>query len=447
MSEGESRDSRVLTLSPWKHLLRVPSIIECPSMQIVGADHEEAIFAGSGQLLVRSRSEMAFVMHAMPGNGGEAFRRLSLAEDNPHDIHFQLGVRATQYDGTEWNAGWSAISLGESLGNVWRLSGPVHGLMADVSGSQVSPKSSIEVIYDAKLRMPLPLNMSTSIQRAGKEVLRRVQGGSKTVDVVGTQIDFFVDPEVDATWAVAATSENFLHPYAENWVSEPLCLLLGQLVFPRLVARNHGDRSVIWLRPAPAMPPDTLAASILQEDPVVAEGFWRAYQRILTMIVRARDTTAEPTLEPHPLTRYYHEIIQATSGSAWVWCLSLSSAIEGITRLLATGVEKESTYAPEVIEGLKDYVKAWDGDRGLRERIVSSVDYAKSKGTSQVMRRLEAEGAIRDDHVQAWQAVRHNVAHGNLVSPWPDQVLEQRMRLLVEMMHRLSMKYVEQHSS
>jgi hypothetical protein len=447
MSKGESPDKAMLTLAPWKHLLRVPSTIECPSMRIVDSGLGEPIFTGSGQLRIHSRSEIDFVMHATPVDRGEAFKRLNLAEDNPHNIHYQLGLRAIQYDGTEWNAGWTPISPGEYLGNVWRLSGPIHSLTADISGSQVTPKRSIEVIYDARLKIPLPLNMSTSIQRAGKDVLRRVQGGSKTVDVVGTRIDFFADAEIDVTWAVAATSEDFLHPYAENWVSEPLCLLLGQLVFPRLVARNFGDRSVIWLRPSPTRQIATLAASILREDPIGADNFWKAYEQILTMVVRARDASGERNFEPHPLTRYYHEIIQATSGSAWIWCLTLASAIEGITGLLAPETERESSYAPHVIESLKEHIKAWLGDPGLRDRIVSSVDNAKSKGTIQVMKGLGVDSVIRRDHAQAWQAVRNYVAHGNLVSPWPDQELEQRMRLLAEMMHLLSMKYVVQHSS
>ena len=303
-------------------------------MQIVGTGCEEPVFTGSGRLDIRSRTEMDFVMHATPRDGGEAFKRLVRAEKNPHKIHDQLGVRATQYDGIEWNAGWAPIRLGETVGNTWRLSGPIDSLMAIVSGRDVAPTRGIEVIYDLKLRVPLPLNMTTSVRQGDSEVLRRAERGNKTIDVAETQIDFFVDPELDATWAVAATSEDFPHPYAENWVSEPLCLLLGQLVFPRLVARNFGDRSTIWLRPSPAIETNTLAASILQEDPLVAhDRFWEVYRQILTMIVRAQDGDGERNFEAHPLVQYYHEVIQATRGSDWVWCMTLASAIEGLTKV------------------------------------------------------------------------------------------------------------------
>jgi hypothetical protein len=50
------------------------------------------------------------------------------------------------------------------------------------------------------------------------------------------------------------------------------------------------------------------------------------------MIVRAQDGDGERNFEAHPLVQYYHEVIQATRGSDWVWCMTLASAIEGLTK-------------------------------------------------------------------------------------------------------------------
>lgn len=303
MTEETSPHQSMRTLSRWRHLLKAPLTIDCPSMEIIGHDFEEPVFTGSGQIHIRSKTEMDFVMHATPRDSGEAFKKLVQAQKNPHDILKQFGLSATQYDGTEWSCGWVPIRLGETLGNVWQLSGPISSLMTVATGPFIAPTSSIEVIYTPKLRLPLSSTMTTSIQRDSVEVLRKMEPGGKTVDVADTQINFFVDPELDATWAVAATSADFFHPYAENWLSEPLCLLLGQLVFPRLVARNHGDRADIWLRCSPLIQMDTLAASILQEDPLGAHGrFWEAYCQTLTMVARARDKNGGRNFEAHPLT-------------------------------------------------------------------------------------------------------------------------------------------------
>jgi hypothetical protein len=289
--------------------------------------------------------------------------------------------------------------------------------------------------------------MSTSVRLRDREVLRRRQRGGTTIDVAGTHLDFFFDPKLDATWAVAATSEAFLHPHAENWVSEPLCLLLGQMVFPRLVARNFGDRSMIWVRPSPPIDTNTLAASILQQDPLASDDrFWDVYRQILTMIVGARDEDGNCNFEPHPLSRYYHEVIQATLGSNWVWCLTLASAIEGITKLLTTKAEREAGFAPKTVEDLKTHIGEWRGDDVLRGRILNCVSNLK-KGTGPILKKFKDDGLISDDQFEAWRAVRNSVMHGDLVTPWSDDKLEDQMRLLSELMHRLSMKYIERNSS
>jgi hypothetical protein len=447
MAVESSDAANMRTLSRWTHLLRVPLTLECPVMQILGHDFEEPLFTGSGQIHIRSSTQMNFVMNAQSADHGEALKRLTLAEKNPYDHMAQVRLLATAYDGTSWNAGRTVVTLGETLGGIWRLSGPVDGITADVSGPFVAATSGIEVIYDGKLRLPLPLSMVTSVRRGDREVLRKVERGGATVSAAGTEINVFVDPQLDVTWAVAATSTAFHHPFAENWVSEPLCLLLGQLVFPRLVARNFGNRAAVSLRPAPPLVTDTLAASILQEDPLGAHGkFWEVYGQILTMITRARADNPEVNLEAHPLTRYYHEVIQATRGSNWAWCLALASAIEGVANLLVPEADRASDYPLADIESLRKHISAWSGDEDLRSRILGSLAYAGTKGTIQALKDFQTHGVTRK-HLEAWKTVRNKVMHGELVVPWSEEKLELRMRLLAELLHRLSLVYIERSSA
>ncbi|QEE25265.1 hypothetical protein CS053_12765 [Rhodanobacter glycinis] len=93
------------------------------------------------------------------------------------------------------------------------------------------------------------------------------------------------------------------------------------------------------------------------------------------------------------------------------------------------------------------HIKAWRGDKSLRGRILNSVALTKTKGVVQVLKTLKNEGTIDDRHINAWQAVRNQVMHGELISPWPEQELEEQMRLLAELMHRLSMDYIVRHST
>jgi hypothetical protein len=203
-------------------------------------------------------------------------------------------------------------------------------------------------------------------------------------------------------WRVRSTPSM---PLVSNWTER--------------VARNFGDRSTIQLRPSPAIEMNTLAASILQEDPFVADDhFWEVYRQILTTIVCASNGDEGRNFEEHPLVQYHHEVIHATQGSDWVWCMTLASAIEGLTRLLTTEAERSPDYSPQQIENLRNHIKAWIGDADLRTRILGLFEPLKSKGPRQILRMFMDAGVIPSNHLDAWYAVRNEVMHGRLVSPW-----------------------------
>ncbi len=434
------------TLARWvDRLSTIPSTIECPNMQIIGRDHELPLFTGPGHIYIRSRTKIEFVMHAIPRDGGEAFKRLACARDNPYELLHQFRLLATEYDGTEWACGWASVQLGESSAKVWRLSGLLQSLMTGVSGDWVALDSSVELVYDIKLRLPIPMNMVTTVLRDGDEVLYRRGPGRKIVDVVGTSIEFFHAPENDMIWATAKTSTEFHHPYAENWISEPLRLLLGQLVFPRFVARNKGDgTATVWMRPSPDHTGDTLISSILGQDPHASpEQFWGLYQDILTMVANARDGVGSPNFEAHPMTQFYHEISQATSGSHWVLCMTLSSIVEGIVKMLADPDQLKSDYDPGAIDNLKSHIKQWKGDNNLQSRTIGFLEFAKEKGIKSFLKSLCKSGVLDAEHERAWSSVRNQVMHGNLVSPWLDEETEKRLKNITELVHRLSLAYVK----
>lgn len=432
------------TLSRWiDRIIRTPNTIECPHMQMLGHDHEPPLFTGPGHIYIRSSTQIEFVMHATPQDGGEALGRLVRAQKKPYDISDQFRVLATEYDGTQWNCGWTSPKLGDASENVWRLSGSIDALLTEVSGHWVCPESSVEVVYDKKLRFPIPTNMITSVRRGEEDILWSRRPGTKKVQAAGTEIEFSHAPEHDVIWVTARTSSLFPHPYAENWISEPLRLLLGQLVFPRLVARNRGDGSaMIWVRPSPSHTAHTPTATILGEDPYCSDEFWDMYCDILTMVVHASDKSGAKNFESHPLTHYYEEIAEASTGSRWILCMTLTSVAEGVAKLLFPPAEQKSDFNPTDIENLRQHIKQWKGDSNLRSRILNSLAYAETKGIVQSMNTLCLSGALDSKEVDAWKTVRNHVMHGNLVPRWMDEELEQQLERLIKLTHGLSEAYV-----
>lgn len=397
------------TLDYWEgRLTAIPSTIECTEMKLLsGNDGDPPVFVGPGHIEIRSSTEIDFTMFARPTNGNDAFRRLVRAQNNPYEIFDQFRLFATDYQGTEWACGWTYPQI-KGLPKIgWPLTGKLNSLVTLASGTWVSAESGVELVFQPKLWLPMDKAMVTVTSVDGVEIQRKRSPGKQTVKTLDTEVEFFYTPSEESLWVTAKTSDKLKHPYAENWLSEPLRILLGQLIFPRLVARNFGDgKAHVWLRRSPRFVRSAIA-SLLEGDPLRAGAeFWRLYADLLTLIAGDLNEQGQPNFEQHPITRFYEEIIQATQGSRWILCLTLASAGEGLAKMLmrSEGVPKRSAG-----RYLKDLVQS---------------------------------GILQESNEQAWSAVRHHVMHGNLVSPWATKEEDERLQNLAGLVHRLTRELI-----
>lgn len=436
----------VLTLSRWvDRLLRGPVTIECPHMEILGRDHEPPVFTGPGHIKIGADTKISFFMHGAPRDGSDAFRKIVQAQKNPYEILHKFRVNAVGYDGTEWSGGWTKLTLGEVRGNIWQLSGPIHSLHTDVEGFGVSDRSNVELVYDRPLRLPIPMNMVKTVYRDDKEVLRSLSSGTKTTKVIDTTIEFHCSADREHVWAVADTSPTFPHPHLENWISEPLNLLLGEVAYPRLRARNFGNgKALIVLDSSSGPPANSLTANILREDPLgTGERFWNLYRDILTVIATAKDAKGHSSFEAHPLTQYYWEIIQATKGTNWVLCMTLASVVEGIVKMMFSEAERKSDWPEADIDSLKQAVTNWKGNDDLRSVVINYVGGFKMKGVAKTLKSLVEDGTINAEQVSAWEKIRNTAMHGGMVIPWSDEEQDGRICSLIQLTHRLCEAYIK----
>jgi len=414
-------------------------------MEILGRDHEPPVFTGPGHIKIGADTKISFFMHGTPRDGSDAFRKIVQAQKNPYEILQQFRVNAVGYDGTEWSGGWTKLILGEVQGNGWSLSGPIHRLHTDAEGFGVSDKSSVELVYDRPLRLPIPMNMVKTVFRDGKEVLSSRSSGTKTVSVIDTIIEFYCSADRERVWVVADTSRTFPHPHLENWISEPLNLLLGEVVYPRLRARNFGNgKAFISLGSSSGAPANSLTANILREDPLRAgERFWSLYRDILKVIAMAKDSSGHRNFEAHPLIQYYWEIIQATNGTNWVLCMTLASVVEGVVKMMFSEAERKSDWPEADIESLKETVTKWKGNDDLRSVVINYIAGFKTKGVAKTLKTLVDDETITADQIAAWEKIRNTAMHGGMVVPWSDEEQDDRIFSLIELTHRLSETYIK----
>jgi hypothetical protein len=391
-------------------------------MRLFGAQDHSAppVFAGPGIIDIRSSTEIDFTMFATAGRDEDAIQRLVKARQNPYEMSAQFQLSATDYEGVEWACGVVGPVLKGMPKTGWPLTGKIYAMTTRTSGPQVAASSGVELLFLKEFWLPIDEAMSTVVSIGGEQLLRKWSRGRHALEVLGSEIRFFFTPSDDFLWLTATTSDKLSHPYAENWVSEPLRILLGQLIYPRLVARNFGNGSAhVALLPSPPFVRDSEVVSLLHRKPESArEDFWGLYASLLTVIAEARDEKGNPNFQAHPMTRFYEEIIQAMRWSRWVRCMTLASAAEGLSKMLMRPEDAKSDFADEEIQSLKDYAARWKGDERLRARIITELDYVSTKGIGKYLRDLVKQGVLKQSNERAWSSVRNAVMHGDLVSPW-----------------------------
>lgn len=435
LQETSERDLH--TLDSWRQMLSgLPRTIECPQMTLFGRDEEGAIFKGSGRIEIVSTTKMRFYMHAAPSvDLRQALEVFNRQKSQPYDARDLLRLFATDYRGVEWVGGYTQVDFFADHNNGWPLSGEIDALHALAKGYWVSKRSNVELLLVPPIDLPMSEPLTTTAFIGERRILASRGPGQHVIEVLGTSITFSYEPSGQALWITADAGGVLSHPFLENWLTEPLRILLGVPVYPRMVARNLGDGTAhVWLRPSPRHR-EPSAIGLLQPFAIEhgrAEAFWKLYADILTFIVKAG------SFEANPLTRYYDELAEAQLGSRWVLTLTLAGAAEALANELMTDDDRRSEFSDELLASMKKQLEAWKDDPALRSRMLSNLGMVSKRSVVAFMRQLGKAGTLEAAHVQTWYEIRNSVMHGNLVEPWSSEEGDARLHQMLDLLHALT---------
>lgn len=430
------------TLDYWRDRLSgLPRTIECPEMALFGRDEEGAIFTGSGRIEIISDTKMRFYMHATPAvDPKQAIQVFNRQKQQPYEARDIFRLFVTDYRGVKWAAGFTQADFFADHDRGWPLSGEIEALSSLAGGYWVSKHSSVELLLVPPIDLPMSERLTTSAHIGDRRIQSTSGPGQQTVEVLGTKITFSYEPSGEALWITADAGGEFNHPFLENWLTEPLRILLGKPIYPRMVARNMGDGTAqVWLRPSPRYKAAS-AVGLLQPfllEHGRAEVFWKRYVDILSFIAKAG------LFKPNELTRYYEELAQSQLGSRWVLTLTLAGAAEGMANGLMTEKDRTPEYSDEHLASMKAYIKKWTEDAGLRDRMLSNLGIVRKLSVAAFMRKLGAAGTLQSDHVRTWYDIRNSVMHGNLVEPWSTDEGDQRLHQMISLVHDLTWARIE----
>jgi hypothetical protein len=427
------------TLDHWRRRFTgSPCTIECSDMRLVGRDHEGTMFSGPGRIEIKGDTDIRFYVYGKTDDLAKAFRKYITAKENPYDHLEQFRLFATDYAGNEWAGGNTSVDFFTDHNRDWPLRGALIGLAMTASGPWVSTSSSVELLLIPPVSLPMSEALVSTSSIGTEVILESRSRGRQVVDVLGTQIIFANEPSDEALWITAETSGELRHPYAERWLSEPLRILLGAPIYPRMTARNFGNgKACVMVQPAPNTRNHS-AYGLMRPwgtTPGHEAAFWKLYSEILTMI--ARESTIESFERGHQITRFYEELFQAGRGSRWVMLLTLASTVESLAKSLMTDADRRSEYSDKTLASIEAHIKGWDGDEALRERILNGMAQVRERSIYAFLRGLGAKGII-PDYGKTWRTLRNSVMHGQMVDPWSTEEGDIHLREMIELAHALT---------
>lgn len=425
------------TLTAYEWLLKGrQQTINCPQVYLDGFnDHMPPIFVGSGTLTLVGSTEVRFDLDARTADSHGSMRALRNAADLD-DIKTAMRLRAIDYSGTEWNGGWVRPKLVALNEGFYRLAGESAGLSTVTEN--MSGASGVELAYLPAPKVPFSTSIRTTAHLDDTEIGWRTSGGRHRFDVLGCAIEVTTQPWSDELWIFANTNMELNHPYLENWLSEPLRALRGQLIYPRLVARNFADgRAFVWVRTAPELR-TTMGGCATQLKNQSAAEFWRFYERYLAFVAQHRGPNGAPGFDANLLTQLHEEVIQARyAGSTWVIALCVASAIEGLAKLDPGFAGAPSEYKAGDVDAAKELV-AQVPSSGLRAKLLGSLSFYERPAAAKYLARLRDEGKVTKEQLGAWNNVRNKVAHGSLFEPSGGTEEHRQLVSLLELFYRLT---------
>jgi hypothetical protein len=122
--------------------------------------------------------------------------------------------------------------------------------------------------------------------------------------------------------------------------------------------------------------------------------------------------------------------------------MTLASAAEGLARLLMSPTERKPEFSKTDVKGIKETIEAWQGNEELKKRVLGWFSFFGERSVPKYLRDLVGRGVLTTDNERDWSAVRNAVMHGTLVSPWPTQEEDKRIRSLVDLVHHLTRELV-----
>jgi hypothetical protein len=419
------------TLDHWRSFLETPKTIELVHAEFVGRGglHAEPLLVGAGEIRMATLQDFSYAVTPTTGELIAFFKALEHKRQYPYDGTARLRLFGKDVNGVDWSGGWTMPQKFNFAPLV--IEGQLTAL--DVTEKLAAETQSTELLFRADYLHPLARVMGV-LGGPGRSRFER------RLEILGSVIYFSYERKSNVVCITASHSKQLPPTYTERWLTQPLRIIFGQPVQPRLVARNKGHEAIIFVLAPP--PLDVSSWSAYWTDDSNPDGFFDCYSRLLTMIALAGDVSGEA----HSVTRFYDELAQVAHASRWVMALTLAGCTEGLAKLLrpkmSSGAFEEESQWSKDADDLAESINKLEGPDTLKRKAMEAVRQTKGPSTAGTLRALQKAGTVSSEQFKAWSDLRHRVMHGNFVSPYSNELEDNQMSHLMGIVRALTRELV-----
>ncbi len=431
MRAGEDSGRRDLSAQTWLRLMQRPLTIDVPEMVMSGIHPNEDLATGSGVFELVDGEDIKYRMTGMPSDIGRLLRRLRQIDKDIYDEGNFFRVVGSTIDGVDLTGAGTAPSTDTLPDGRWTFEGEAEGGLW-VNGESFGDETPNTTEIAIHVQPGTPLD----------ECLHRFGGMHRVVDVLGEEVLFQYSRDHEVLRVTVGASGRFPFPWAENWLAEPLRIMFGQLIYPRITARNHSDGSAhVSLRQNPEFL-KTTAWIALWSGGGDETRFWALYADLLAHVVESHVATGNETMDGAKLTRLYEEVVLATRGSRWVWAMVIASSVENLLGELMPADRTNTAVDHAAIEAMSGHIRAWNGDRGLIGTAINALERRRQLTARNILATLKKSGVITKDEFDAWEGLRHSSMHGNPVSRYGSHEADGEMLSLGSLLRKVTLEVI-----
>lgn len=236
-------------------LSTVGTVIPCPMMRLIAADHEPPIVVGEGELTVSRSTSFKYSLRGTPIDIGHALRSLRRIDADPYDGTLRERLDLTTSSGLSLSGGWTTPSIRlTDDGRTWTFNGEIDSLsFLDDGDFEAGTKVAFTLPHDSRAGLVLRRFMDATDDGNMRE---------KALTINGAELHLVFDD--DAAHNDAGPGARFFEGIRRTRLFQDLRRAgveldpvagmpvgIGLVILQGLPAWSHGDQNgrliVIWI--------------------------------------------------------------------------------------------------------------------------------------------------------------------------------------------------------